>query len=935
MPFTKNQLFEILASVCEGLFCLDSNGVISFANERCVELLGFESLEQMLDKFDLTKITEHHGEIRSCFADGKRFQGRTGSFRRVNGQCFDVEFDGFPIWNDRQEQIVGAIVTFRNTTIRDTENAHRNQLARLVESSSDAILSKDLEGRITSWNHGATMVYGYEAEEAIGRTVEIILPAGQVEEEAELLGATKRGVELPHFEVKRRTKSGDILDVSITVSPIYDQDGELIGTSSIERDFSERRRSQEELIAAKNAAEAAEIRATKANNSRSEFLANVSHELRTPMNAILGMINLALEEPLSPTVSDYLGTARTSAQSLLELINEILDFSKLESGKFEITSEEFDFREVIDVCAKALSPKASEKGLELLCEIESDVPRRLIGDGRRMQQVLNNLLSNAIKFTDRGEVIVSVRPYKKLRDEIQLEISVIDTGIGISTDDQARIFSPFAQGDMSSTRTHHGTGLGLTICKELISLMGGRLRVESQVGVGSRFFFRLTLPIGELSTPSAEGLPQLVKNRRVLIVDDNQTNLRILEKIFYNWSMQPVVAESGEQALRILEQQEAQSLNIALAVVDGLMPGMDGFTLAEKIVARFGERHPPIVIMQSTCDLAMFSDRKSDSPVDHFLTKPVSQSDLLDVVVNTLNLYTYQSPQREASLNSRRTFEDELVVPLRILLVEDLPANQKVAQVILGKRGHEVVTATNGRVAIDEIQSSTAKYDVVLMDIQMPVMDGLQATAAIRALPDPLTANTPIIAMTAHAMQGDREMCLAAGMDGYLTKPLDTEKLIEMTESFALQSSQFSAGREVRQANGGQPSGSAIRETRVANSSGTSASQLDLEGALKRLGGDRELLGEFIDIFLADAPALIDQIESAINDRQGVKLNKAAHALKGMISNFGATECCLVAKKLEDAGKHDAIDGLDDEFDRLHRYYERLRIELESLGASL
>ena len=936
---SRSQLSRILNTVAEGIYCIDLNGVCTYCNARCVDLLGYDSDAELLGKNMHELIHYRHRDGRDCpTSDCKILKSCHGGssghvddevFWRKDKSRFDVEYWSSAIVDDGA--VIGAAVSFVDITVRRIENAHRNQLARLVETSHDAIISKNLSGIITSWNQGAIDIYGFDAEEMIGNTCRSILPTGQHDEEVQLKLALRDGTDLPQFEVKRQRKNGDACDVSVTVSPLYDSDGNLAGCSCIERDITERRHSHDAMMSAMTAAESARKMAGEANKSRTEFLANVSHELRTPMNAILGMLQLSLDEQLDPVVSDYLSVAKTSAISLLHLVDELLDFAKIESGKFEIINEPFDIRESVDIPAKVISGRASEKGLEILCEVDSNVPQVLIGDGRRIQQVLTNLFSNAVKFTERGEIVAKVKLVRELPSEVQLRFSVSDTGIGISKEDQVEILLPFQQADMSSTRKHHGTGLGLSICRELVALMGGILKVSSEPGQGSRFYFHLSLPIKDQAKP-ADNLPtELVENLKVLIVDDNPTNLRILEKIFVSWSMQPITSTSAEQALRILDELEATDQKVSMAIVDSLMPQVDGYKLADKVIKKTGDDCPPIVMMQSAADMGMYSDRKLDAPVAHYLTKPISQSELLDAVVDTLDLYSHESKRAEVA--RIRPATDAPILPLNILLADDLPANQKVAQAILEKRGHKVTTALNGRMAIDQLQSSDQSFDVVLMDIQMPVVDGFQATAAIRASPDEETAETPIIAMTAHAMQGDRESCLAAGMDAYISKPLDAKHLVELVESITNHPKQLKASNmNDRTSDNSTNPTSELQDAKPAKSQPVS-DQPDFElveykASLRRLGGDEALFKELVQIFLDDSPEIMSDVLAAVETNQHEQLEKSAHALKGLMSNFGASPNCELASTIERAGREKRTESVAVDAEKLKARYEQLCAEL-------
>jgi PAS domain S-box-containing protein len=838
-------------------------------------------------------------------------------FRTADGSSIDVEYWSRALRGKDGTQ-VGVVVTFVDTSDNNHQEAHRNFLARVVESSSDGIISKDLEQNIVTWNNGATKIYGYEAEEMLGKSSSILQLDDHDDEEFEISEAIRRGDEIEQYETKRKTKHGEVCDISLTVFPVFDKSANIIGSASIDRDISDRRKTHNELIHAKSAAELAESRANAANRSRAEFLANISHELRTPMNAIIGMIQLSLEESLEPTIEDYLSTAKNSANALLELVNELLDFSKIEAGKFEISPEPFSVFETVEEVARSLSAKAGEKGLELFCEVQNEIATPLIGDPRRLQQVVTNLVSNAIKFTEQGEVVITVKSISRSDDCQVIQFSVSDTGIGILEQDQERIFAPFAQADMSSTREHYGTGLGLSICKELLGLMESELELESEVGTGSCFSFEVELPIGD-NNDSYERVPtELVKNQKVLIVDDNRTHLRILEKVFVNWSMQPITANSGEQAVRILKQKAQADVKISLALIDGMMPGMDGYELADRIHTDEALGKPATVIMHSPSELSALSEKKKEASVEAFVMKPVAQSDLMDAVIESLNLY-----EQPTGVDDLKASDDRLIKSLNVLLIEDLEANQKVAGAILRKRGHAVTFAHNGHVALEVLNSGEQIFDVILMDIQMPVMDGLQTTAAIRQLENADVSKLPIIAMTAHAMDEDREQCLAAGMDSYIPKPLDAKKLIWLTETVRHDPDRkYSSGKRRRP----QPS---LREKTMKELRGSTSSLFEEVAALDRLQGDQELLLKFIDIFQDNSPVLMMEIESAIKTESAEDLEKKAHALKGLISNFGAKPCVELASSLERKGRNKKLAKSTAEFQELSRLYNRLRSELD------
>ena len=772
--------------------------------------------------------------------------------------------------------------------LRDSEKRFRD----LFEDAPIAYHETDTNGIVRRVNRAECRLLGLDPADIVGKHAwELLAPEERERSRDAMRGKLTRQVQVEAVERDYVAADGSRRTMEIHASLIEDKDGRVVGLRSAKLDVTARKRAEAELKKAKEAAEAA-------SRAKGEFLANMSHEIRTPMNAIIGMTELALNTELSDDQREFLGVVHESANSLLTLLNDILDFSKIESGRFEMEAIPFGLRDTLGQTLDTLALRAEQKGLELACHIRPDVHDALIGDPGRLRQIVVNLVGNAIKFTARGDVVVHVEREQETDDRVRLLFTVADTGIGIAADKQQIIFEAFSQADTSTTRRYGGTGLGLAISSQLVAMMGGRIWVESEVGSGSAFHF--TAQFGRaaaVDTRPAADLAQL-DGLPVLVVDDNATNRRILDEMLTSWHMQPTLVASAAEALQELERARRSGNPYPLVILDALMPEMDGFMLADRI-GKDPNLSAARLVMLSSAAHADHAARSRQCGVACYATKPVKQSDLLDVIVTALGeqVMTRRASGRDAaaSLTSSR--------PLRILLAEDNEVNQKLAVRWLTKWGHTVVIAGDGREALAKVAQDG--FDLILMDVQMPEMSGLEATAAIRAREASGERRTPILAMTAHALAGDRERCLAAGMDGYVAKPIRPEQMFHAIEDLNL------CPGEPRAPQIGDP--------------------LDESELLNRFDNDMDLLREAIQDFLEQCPKRLSTLRDALGRSDADGVTRVAHALKGAAGNFAAHQAVETAQTLETIGRQGLLGDAAKAYTALADAIERLKPALLDL----
>jgi PAS domain S-box-containing protein len=873
------------------LSSLPDTMIVLYDRDLCCTLLQGALLEQI----GITP-SQFVGRPLSAMVPADRFdglerlvtralEGEPGSLEYPTGTGLTYQVDFAPYRSDDGE-ITGAFTVWRDITDRLERERQTRMLATIVEQSEDAILAKSPNGVITEWNRGAELLYGYTAQEAIGQPINLLIPAERGEEGRELLARVMSGAAVPQLETVRVHKDGREIPVSISISPLYgDNESTIVGASVVARNMTERKLMDDELRASRE-------QALEASRLKSEFVANMSHEIRTPLNGVVSMAELLLGTALSPEQSQYAQVAMTSAESLMRVINDILDFSKIEAGKLEILSEDFSVRAAVDEVVEILGIKAAAGGLKLTVSISGEVAPAVRGDGNRVRQVLMNLLSNAVKFTPDGEITVGVRITAGAHGAQRLHVDVRDTGIGVDAERLPSLFEAFSQGDATTTRRYGGTGLGLCISKQLVELMGGEIGCDSEPGRGSRFWFELPYLPGDGFETVLDRSD--LTGTRVLIVDDVATDRQAMESRLASWGIKPDSAGDGPSALRLLRAAAEAGRPFETALIDRGMPGIDGLELARQIKGIPALRSTRLIMVSAA---AVDPDEADAAGIHAQLLKPVRPSRLYNQLLSTL----HKERAGPVALTTGAPAAPVVITDAsRVLVAEDNEVNQFAAICLLQRFGFNVDVASNGREAV----AMTGRFDyaAVFMDCQMPEVDGYTATEMIRGRESGTGAHTPIVALTAHALGGDREKCLAAGMDDYVAKPLRMETIEALIQ----------------------------RIPALQPDAGPATTEADLRFDPTNLDelGDPEVGAQLAQMFLDGAAKRITALEEAIAASDTGRVHALAHALKGSSATVGAMRISELSRTLCELSDADiTAEGAD--------VHAELAVALEQTGVEL
>jgi PAS domain S-box-containing protein len=892
----------------------DVKGDIIYANQKFCDISGY-TLEELKGKnHRLVKSGEHppefFKEMWRTIASGRVWQGEICN-RSRHGVHYWVRSSIVPFLNEQGKPFryvsIRTDITERKKLEQEIEESHKF-LTGITENIGESVYVLDAEGNCTFMNHEAERQLGWRKEELLGKNIHDKIHyqnedgSHMPQHECPAYLSINEGLKYQADDQVFTRKDGSLFPVSIVSVPLI-EDGMSYGSVTVFQDISERLEAERTLRSARDQAE-------HTSRMKSEFLANMSHEIRTPMNGMLGTIELLRDTPLNETQYEYVEAAHRSSEHLLTLINDILDLSKFEAGSIELESVDFDLTEALEDLADLYAANAQGKGLELIWGIASDVPEWVKGDRVRLWQVLTNLTGNAIKFTEQGSVSIKASLHQADNDALQLRFEITDTGIGIPKAAQERIFNAFEQADGSMTRRFGGTGLGLSLSKRLVGLMGGEIGIDSEPGAGSTFWFTVAL---QPSSVSQQPLcDSILKQKRVLIVDDVALNRKILERFTHQWGMQPHCVESGEAALQALEESANKGEGYDLALIDHQMPGINGLILAGHIRQQPRFANTKLVLHSSEAE-KLSKQPEQLSYLDAILRKPLRRRTLHHQM---LRLYdqTIQSQQTEQVDQSSEWLHQ------RVLLVDDNDVNRMIARGMLEKQGITTIEmAENGQQALELVQAN--HYDMVLMDVQMPVMNGHEATRAIRQY-EGGERHTTVIALTAHAFAEDIERCTEAGMDDYLSKPLQQTALKNIMAKW------LNAKSADDHADNTSTDEAPQEATPVPDTESSAIDSAAIAVLMEVLGVDGLKLSA--ETFMGDAPKQIANMHAAFENSDWELLSRSAHTLKGSSGNFGATRLAELSHQLELQARAQKSEDIGELIDEVENSFLTVDLALRS-----
>jgi two-component system, sensor histidine kinase and response regulator len=899
----KKEWESIFDAVEDLIFVTDFDGNITRCNKAVVRRLN-TSFQALIGSSLLKALSVYDQESFPELHAGEMEISRLGGYFEIHIETMVLE--------DSLRTVYDLHDLSKRKQIENDVAREKKFFESLVVNNPAAIIVLDEKERIASCNPAFEHLFGFAQKEIIGANLDMLITTEMTQQEAAqftqqaMTGGTVHGIG------KRQRKDGVLVDVEILGVPIVVGE-QKVGALAIYHDITELQRARQE--------------AEEANRAKSEFLANMSHEIRTPMNGVIGMLELTLETSLSAEQREYLNISLQSAEALLALINDILDFSKIEAKRMELEKINFNLRTTVEETASTLAQRAQDKGLELACLIHPDVMSDLIGDPTRLRQILTNLIGNAIKFTHQGEVVIKAEPIGETDSHTTVYFSVQDTGIGIPSDRLKSVFERFTQVDGSTTRKYGGSGLGLTICKQLVEAMGGEIGVQSTAGVGSTFWFQITFekqPIERRETAPLIINPVNLSEMRILGVDDNATNRTILTKTVEGFGCRVDTVASGSKSIEVLRIGLRDGDPYQVVLLDMQMPGMDGEQTARAIKGDPTLRDVRIIVLTSIGQRGDAAHMEALG-CSGYLLKPVRQQMLYDALVAVLG----RKEEKEPAIITRHLLSEQKRSNQRILLAEDNPINQKLAVILLSKAGYSVEAVENGLQVIEKAKEG--KYNAILMDVQMPEMDGFDATQHIREWESSRHRHVPIIAMTAHAMKGDRERCIEAGMDDYVSKPLEIPILLGVLDRWLnLQKTEETQSVPKGEANPTAPLLSLARSEPIVEAA--EAPVMDIERALERFGGDRAFLIEMSRDYVAGLPERIKDLRSALEIHKANDLSRLAHNLKGVSANFSAGPLTKISAELEALGQQDDLASAPELLTHLETEAERLIEYLKKTG---